>query len=317
MMHQIILEQIKLLYARDGDIGSLELLGGFNNNVFLSRKQKMVLKILDVDVYKKINLLNEKEIINIMLLNGIKTPNLIPSKNGVFIEIIKGGEKAYYLMAYSYIEGAALSPTLEDGHFIKAWGKLLGKMLEITKLNRYEFKQSYLEWNHDVQNADFAKGYGEVIEEKWQTYMEKLSMLSKGDNEYGIVHHDLHNQNILVKNKDLHVLDFGDVRKSWYIYDAVIPIFHFMESNRHLGKTDQLQMYKKFTYFFLEGYSEETALSEIQLNLIPYFLDYRLLYSFLFLMNSFKDRKMSAKVEKHLEEMRLRIEKDVPFIPVT
>ncbi|MFD1412532.1 phosphotransferase [Oceanobacillus jeddahense] len=133
MMNPIILKQIKSLYTEN--IETLELLGGFHNNVFLSRNQKMVIKILDTNSYEKTNLLNEQEIINIMLQHGIKTPGLLPSKNGSLIELIKGREKNYYVMAYSYIDGEVLSPNLKNNHFMKAWGKQLGRMHEITKLN--------------------------------------------------------------------------------------------------------------------------------------------------------------------------------------
>ncbi|WP_152658007.1 phosphotransferase enzyme family protein [Oceanobacillus sp. CFH 90083] len=314
MINSIILEQIKSLYS--DKIEPLELLGGFHNNVFLSRNQKMVIKILDSETHKKSNLLNEQEIINIMLLHGIKTPSFIPSKNGALIELIKGEEKNLYIMAYAYIDGEVLSPNLKENHLIKAWGKLLGKMHEITKLNSHKMKQNYLEWNHDIKNEGFAKGYGKIIEEKWKNYMDAFSALSKDENNYGIVHHDLHNENIMIANKDMYVLDFGDVRRSWYIYDAAIPIFHFMENNRQLGRLEQQQIYQIFTNLFFEGYSDETVLSEKQLNLLPCFLEYRLLYSYLFFMNSFKGRDMRIKVKKHLEKMRFRIENDVPFIPV-
>ncbi|WP_040982823.1 phosphotransferase enzyme family protein [Oceanobacillus jeddahense] len=313
-MDPILLEQIKSLYS--GIIKSPELLGGFDNNVFLFRDQNMVIKILDTEVYKKTNLLNEQEIINIMLQNGIKTPGLIPSKSGEFIELIKGEEKSFYVMAYSYVDGKVLTPDLKNKHFIKVWGKQLGKMHEITKLNNHEMRQNYLEWDHDIQASDFAKGQGRVIEEKWEKYMEQFSNLSKDKNNYGIVHHDLHNENMIIADKAMYVLDFGDVRKSWYVYDAVIPVFHFMENNRHRSSLEQHQIYHKFTTLFFEGYSEETVLSEDQMNLIPSFLDYRLLYSFLFFVNTFKGRKISPGVRKHLEKMQSRIANNVPFIPV-
>ncbi|GGP16358.1 phosphotransferase enzyme family protein [Oceanobacillus neutriphilus] len=313
MMKPIILEHIKALYTEN--IEPLELLGGFHNNVFLSRNQNMVIKLLDVEAYKKINLLNEQEIIELMLLHGIKTPSLIPSKNGTLIEQINGEEKKFYVMAYAYIDGEVLSPNLKENHVIKAWGKLLGKMHEITKLNSHKMEQNYLEWDHDIKREDFAKGHGKIIEEKWQKYMDEFIALPKDKNNYGIVQHDLHNENIMIANKAMYVLDFGDVRKSWYAYDTAIPIFHFMENNRLLGKLEQLELYRHFTKLFLEGYTEKTALSEEQLHLIPRFLEYRLLYSYLFFKNSFQGKEMDTKVKNHLEKMRFRIENDVPFIP--
>lgn len=187
-------------------------------------------------------------------------------------------------------------------------------MHEVSKKYAFKLNKSYLEWNHDINYEGFSKGTGQLIEKKWSTYMEQLSSMPRNQDIYGIVHHDLHNQNIMISGDDMYVLDFGDVRKSWYAYDASIPIYHALEKNRRQNEINRIEFYERFSKQFFEGYSEKSTLSEDQYKLIPFFLEYRLLYSYLFFINSFKSNEVSTDIKNILDEMRFRIENDVPFV---
>lgn len=312
MVQKIIIKQSEKVYGVDSD--KLELLGGFDDNVFLSRDRNIVIKFLDTKKHRKENLLKELEVIKLMSTNGINTPAPLLSQNGKFIELIKGQKKDFYIIAFSNVEGNVLLDYEEDNHLIKQWGRTLGEMHEVSKKYSLELDKGYLEWNHDINYEDFSKGTGGIIEKKWSTYMEQLSIMPFNKDVYGVVHHDLHNQNIMMSGNEMYVLDFGDVRKSWYAYDASIPIYHALEKNRTQNKINSAEFYEQFTKHFFEGYLEKTTISEEQYKLIPFFLEYRLLYSYLFFINSFKSNEMSTDIKNVLDDMRFRIENDVPFI---
>lgn len=310
MMQKNTIDRAKKLYGAC----NLELLGGFDDNVFLSRDKNIVFKFLDTEQHKKENLLRELEIIKLMATHDINTPAPIPSRNGEVIEFVMGLKRGFYIIAFPNIEGRILLNYEEDNNIIKQWGRTLGQMHEISKKYAFKLNRSYLEWNHDINYMGFSKGTGPIIETKWRIYMERLSSLPCNKNIYGIVHHDLHNQNIMMSGDDMIVLDFGDVRNSWYAYDASIPIYHALEKHRKQSKTDGVEFYERFKKHFIEGYREKTMLSEEQYKLIPFFLEYRLLYSYLFFINSFKSNKVSTEIRNILDEMRLRIESDEPFV---
>ncbi|MEI3605723.1 phosphotransferase [Pseudogracilibacillus sp. SE30717A] len=311
-MQERAIEQVKKIYDIDNS-STLELLGGFDNNVYLCRDKNIVIKFLDKVTHKKEYLLNELEVINLMMTHGIHTPAPIPSKNGMVIELIKGMKKDFYLVAFSYVKGKILLDYEEDNQLIKQWGKTLGKMHNISKNFAFKLDNFFVDWNYDINFEKFSKGKGQLIEKKWRTYMKKLSSMSCNQDMYGIVHHDLHNQNIIISDNKMYVLDFGDVRKSWYAYDASIPVFHALEKNRK-NKTDNIKFYERFTKYFFEGYCETSNFSIDQFKLIPFFLEYRLLYSYLFFINSFPSNKMSSDMKNSLDRMRYRIENNVPFI---
>lgn len=312
MMQKVIIEQMKKAYGVDWD--NFELLGGFYDNVFLSRDKNIVIKFLDTERHRKENLLNELQFIKLMTTNGVNTPAPIPSRNGKVIELVKGLKNEFYIIAFPNVEGKVLLDYEEDNHLIKQWGRTLGEMHEISKKYASKLDKSYLEWNHDINYDGFSRGTGQIIKKKWSAYMEQLSSLPCNQDVYGVVHHDLHNQNIMISDDEMYVLDFGDVRKSWYAYDASIPIYHILEKNRLQNKINRVEFYERFTKHFFEGYREKTTLSEDQYKLIPFFLEYRLLYSYLYFLNSFKYNKMSTDMKNILSDMQSRIENDVPLV---
>lgn len=71
-MQKSTIEQVKKIYGVDS--GELELLGGFDDNVFLSRDKNIVVKFLDAKKHRKENLLKELEVIKLMTTHGINTP---------------------------------------------------------------------------------------------------------------------------------------------------------------------------------------------------------------------------------------------------
>src|SRR5690625_4856844 len=83
MVQKIIIKQSEKVYGVDSD--KLELLGGFDDNVFLSHDRNIVIKFLDTKKHRKENLLKELEVIKLMSTNGINTPAPILSQNGKFI----------------------------------------------------------------------------------------------------------------------------------------------------------------------------------------------------------------------------------------
>ena len=115
-------------------------------------------------------------------------------------------------------------------------------------------------------------------------------------------------ENLLMSGEEMYVIDFGDVRKSWYIYDVAIPIYTALEHWRHAKSKNGSESIQWFTQTFLAGYCQETHLSDEARNWLPFFIEYRLLYSYLYFIRAFKEQEISAHVERILENMRIRIE---------
>lgn len=305
-MDTTILERVGHAYGVKG--ANLTLLGGFDKNVFLSPDKNIVIKLLDTEKYTEASLLREIEIMTFMAKHGIKTASLQKSVNEKTIDCVDGVDKKYFTMATAKIEGTMITDFRNDEQLVKQWGATLGKMHQITKQHGHHLHQHYVEWDDDLCEDEFTEGVSQMIKDKWKMAVEQVNKLSFDRDWYGVVHHDLHHENLLMSGEEMYVIDFGDVRKSWYIYDVAIPIYTALEHWRHAKSKNGSESIQWFTQTFLAGYCQETHLSDEARNWLPFFIEYRLLYSYQYVIRAFKEQEISAHVERILEDMRIRIE---------
>ena len=55
--------------------------------------------------------------------------------------------------------------------------------------------------------------------------IETMSEFSKNINFFGMIHADLHSQNVLIQGKSLSVIDFDDAGFGWYGFDLAVAIW--------------------------------------------------------------------------------------------
>ena len=95
---------------------------------------------------------------------------------------------------------------------------------------------------------------------------ESLSKLPKGINSFGMIHADLHSQNVLIQGKSLSVIDFDDSGFGWYGFDLAVAIWDrldFTATGCHFDIA-----YKSL----IRGYLEERPNAKDIIETIPTFL---------------------------------------------
>jgi Ser/Thr protein kinase RdoA (MazF antagonist) len=80
--------------------------------------------------------------------------------------------------------------------------------------------------------------------------------------QYGMIHADLHPDNLLVDGETLTVIDFDDCGFGWHAYDIAVALFQV----QHAPDFEPLQT------AFLRGYRTRRALADETVALIPMFL---------------------------------------------
>ena len=95
-----------------------------------------------------------------------------------------------------------------------------------------------------------------------------LAGLARSPANYGMIHADLHPQNVIVAGKRLHVIDFDDAGFGWHGYDFAVCL------GAH-GRADSARRQAAF----LNGYRREREPDERMVALIPLFLLVRSLAS--------------------------------------
>ena len=95
---------------------------------------------------------------------------------------------------------------------------------------------------------------------------ESLSKLPKDINSFGMIHADLHSQNVLIQGKSLSVIDFDDSGFGWYGFDLAVAIWDrldFTATGCHFDIA-----YKSL----IRGYLEERPNAKDIIETIPTFL---------------------------------------------
>ena len=95
---------------------------------------------------------------------------------------------------------------------------------------------------------------------------ESLSKLPKDINSFGMIHADLHSQNVLIQGKSLSVIDFDDSGFGWYGFDLAVAIWDRLDFTATGCQFDIA--YKSL----IRGYLEERPNAKDIIETIPTFL---------------------------------------------
>lgn len=160
--------------------------------------------------------------------------NPLPAKDGSYIQQIQREGVTYYCVATEFLTGVTLEhdngPETAPAHF-----ELLG---EITA---YLHRQTEI-WNGTKDIKRFHWDYENMIGENaiwgnWRDYPDmnpeqeakiarcceiikrRLDRYGKNDHNYGVIHADLRDTNIIVDGDQIKVIDFDDFGFGWHLHD--------------------------------------------------------------------------------------------------
>ncbi|MBU9723037.1 MULTISPECIES: phosphotransferase enzyme family protein [Bacillaceae] len=304
------------------DVSSLKLIGGFSNNVFegVRNSKKVILKFYPSSKYNKDSIIAELDWISFLFKSGVKVTAPIYSSNNRLIEVIRinNGEE-YCVVAFEKAKGTFINTsdknTWNKDIFYKL-GKTMGRIHFLSK--QYQPSDRSIkrqEWDMGPLFSEyFGNGYEGVVV-KWEKYINMLNQLPMDIEGYGMIHNDLHQGNFFLYNNEVILFDFGDCEYNWFVYDIAIVLYHAVQSISDEDSHRRLEFATIFMKAFLHGYSKENNLDSYWLAKLPFFLNYRQIYSYIYFERFLnEDQKINKKTKQKLNTMRARIESDTPFV---
>lgn len=304
------------------DVSSLQLIGGFSNNVFegLRNNKKIILKFYPSSEYNKDAIIAELDWIRFLFISGVKVTAPLYSSNNRLLEVIRTniGDECCVL-AFEKAKGTFINTTN-----YKTWnedifynlGKTIGRIHSLSKqYNPSDKSIKKQDWNMGLLFSEPLDYVSEGVVAKWEKFINKIYQLPKDIEGYGMIHNDLHQKNFYLYNNEIILFDFGDCEYNWYVYDIAIVLYHAVQS---LPKEDS-QGRKDFAIIFmkafLQGYFEKNNLASYWLTKLPFFLNYRQIYSYIYFERFLnEDQKNNKKIKLILNNMRERIESDTPYL---
>ncbi len=169
---------------------------------------------------------------------------------------------------------------------------------------------------HD--HLKFCPSSWEPLEHKYQ----RLHLLPKNRDTYGLIHMDLHPWNFFYHNREIIPFDFDDCVYSWFVADLAMALYYVTQEEADVDGHKKKEWWpgslslsrgalvKTFLEPFLSGYQPENALDSAWLRRIPEFLRLRLLDLYVGKCMAWGTTDLSEPQRQNLKRHREAIEDD-------
>lgn len=298
-----------------GDPSSLKLLGGFNNGVYEVKinNKDIILKFYLANQREKTLIKGELDWVNFLAQNGMNIAKPIPFDDNSYIKEISRYDHLYYYVLFEKVTGKFINEESWDERLIEIWGHSMGKMHSLAKSYVAPTEGKIINWYESDIITEPPATASETILAKWGDYIKKVKDFSTSIDSFGVIHNDLHHQNIYFNNGSVQLFDFDACEYSWFIYDISISLYHAVQVvGSDEGK--RLDFATSFLRNFMNGYVKENKVFDSWIDEIEFFLDYRRIYSYLYILKHLKGDQMNERLKEILDDMKNKIEKDIPYL---
>jgi len=251
------------------------------------------------------------------LSSGVVVPELIKSGNAKLIETYEGDGETYIICVYSEMAGAYWNkndPLLWNETVFYNWGKTMGKTHQMTK----EYKPSdnaYCRprFEDNLVPPEYYKSFPSVYEKITRVQNEILA-LSRDTDSYGLIHCDMHQQNMLISGDHIGVLDFDDCRYGWFALDIGIALYHALWWGLPDDDREKNAFAMKIINHFMLGYKENNHLSDYWIKKIPLFMRYRQIDALSWHLNYYKPATTNEVVYNDLFKIHYDFGREIQLI---
>jgi len=218
--------------------------------------------------------------------SGLSVPQALLTRNGVAYASIAfpNSEENRYVGLVEWLEGENLSKIITkiEEHEIRSLYRSLGKVIA-------KFHQATIAWEVPKGFKRHSFDRGGLLGEKpfWGRFWEVESLsnsdydelslirnnlkevlmgLPKDKTTFGMIHADLHSDNVLVKGDILSVIDFDDSGFGWHGFDLAVAIWDRLDFSANGG------FFEVAHEGLLEGYLEDRPNTKAIIGTIPIFL---------------------------------------------
>lgn len=299
-----------------GNYSTLKLLGGFNDSVYEVKvnNESFIIKFFLPSQTNKSLIRGELNWINYLAENGMNVAKPVFSLQDNLIEEVKENNTLYYYVIFEKVGGDFIDEKDWEKDLIVKWGRAMGKMHNLAKSYVVSTVGKIKDWKTTDILINPPREVSDSILEKWEEYVEKLKSFPTCKECYGIIHNDLHQGNLYFDNGEIQLFDFEDCEYNWFIYDISISLYHAIQGISLNQKEDNLNFATKFMKNFMQGYRLENNIADKWIEKIPFFLEYRQIYSYLYILKHLNRYNVDERVKEILEEMKYRIENGISYL---
>ena len=263
-----------LLKSYDITSEKIEILDGYasiNYKIKCSGRNYVLKHYTDASDY---NLIKEEDRV-LKHLTESSFPCKIPSS----VKEIKKQQDGSFTRLTEYIEGNLLSKVVQTDSLLFDFGKsvaALHRNLVGKRSDAIEARKLFWNMENTLLNRSKMESIGNFSDKKIAAYFldlyEHHVLPIQGNLRHSLIHSDLNDNNVLVKNNKIEgVIDFGDITYAPIIYETAIALTYIMLANPE----DPFQKSAQF----IKGYHADFPLLKNEIKLLYYLIPSRLCVS--------------------------------------
>jgi len=260
--------------------------GGSGNSIFevASGQLPYILRITEATEKKKSHIGFESRWVEYLSahMEGIAKP--VRSVNGNLFEVIEAAGEKYILYLQEKAPGKIVdnnNPDEFNETLFFHLGALMGRMHKLTMSYDGNVINPEFEWNgphfwrRDIPILD------EDVRQSEKRFLQELTALPVGKDNYGIVHFDIHTDNFLVANPKITLIDFEACQFNWYAADIASAVFFMIQKEagplKRLTETQRTQFAETYLISYLKGYLQTNPIGKCWIYSIDLFMKYQMI----------------------------------------
>jgi Ser/Thr protein kinase RdoA (MazF antagonist) len=244
----------------------------------------------------------------------------IPSDRGAYIEVIEDGTGTYIATVCEKAKGVLAETLPADAWtdaLIEELGRTTGRMHAIATTYRpADDSLRRPAWDeigncfHPVEPLDESQA---GVRARLAEVMDRVRAFPRTDEDYGLIHADLHGGNFFVETERgaVTVFDFDDCCYGWYAMDVAMALFDTLVM---YPRSDEPASARVFMRTYLVGYNRERRLSHSWIERIPDFLKLLEIGVYALVYRQYDPGDTESWVGKFMPNRRERIEEGVPYV---
>ena len=286
----------KLIYNHyDLDVNNLKKLNGYDTENFLVHCKDESKYILKKYPFSNENLSLIKAENNcleyLIRRNKLSYPSPIYTNNKDSFVIVKNNNKKYIVRLLSYLDGVFLGELDLQKKHLESIGTFIGNLSKQLK-NYSNDSIASRKWPWDIQNLSLNKKYLKYISDPSDRKLvlffiqqfEEFVAPKLNELRTSIIHNDTNEWNILFKkNKELAIIDFGDLAKTQLVNEVAIAMIYASYSKENPLENASV---------VLKSYNKIIKLNDNEISLLYYLMAAKLCIS---VCNSAYSRKINPE----------------------
>jgi Ser/Thr protein kinase RdoA (MazF antagonist) len=246
----------------------------------------------------------------------------LTSTNGLLMESLEFEGSRYTLTAFNKVDGI-LAETIP----VSAWtpslyqfiGRAAGKFHRIsagyqptgTGLTRPTWFESY----EILEATQKLTGSADPARQQLQDLITELKQLPCSQEDFGMIHDDLHFANFLIQpDGNMVIIDFDDCQWGWFAIDIAMALFDSLVLYNPSSEEQAREFAQRFLTNYLAGYRQEFSISPYWLGQIPQFLKLKELCIYADLIDHPQASQPGNWVGDFMRGRSRRIAENLPYV---